>query len=83
MNEGNSIPKHACSEAKGSNSTIGLITHSGEILTTDKSNKNKLDKLLAKYYLEMNKMRRIIKCYVKSLISTITYTYSFMQISVT
>jgi hypothetical protein len=28
-------------------------------------------------------MRRIIKCYVKSLISTITYTYSFMQISVT
>jgi hypothetical protein len=81
-NEGNSIPKHACPEAKGSISTIGLITHSGEILTTGKSHKNKLLKLFPKYYLEMSKLRRIIKCCMKSLNSTITYTYNFIQISV-
>jgi len=48
-NEGNSIPKHACAEAKGSSSTVGLIFHSGEIITTGKFHKNKLDKSFPKY----------------------------------
>jgi hypothetical protein len=47
----NAIPKHACPEVEGSNSTTGLnlygvVTHSGEILTTGKSHKKKPDGFL-------------------------------------
>jgi len=81
--EGNSIPKHACLEDKGSNSTTGLVTYSEEILTTSKSHKNKRYKSFPKYYSEVNKLRRIIKSYIKLLNSTKTPSYNFIQISVT
>jgi len=50
---GNTIPKHACPEAKGNNPTTGLcsvlVTYSGEILTTAKSHKNKPEGLFQNY----------------------------------
>ena len=48
MNGENTIPKHACPEAEGSNPTTGLalvwlITHSEEILFNGKSHKEARD----------------------------------------
>jgi len=63
MNGGNATPKRVCPEAKGGNPTTdipcsGLVTHSGEILTNDKSHKKKIKKVTPK---DDTKMRRVLQ----------------------